>query len=109
MKKLLILSVFVLILTGCTAAPKTPLEEAHEIASGENVSAEINKLQLQLERGEVTEKYAQEKLKKILKERQKQNSGDTESILKKIGEQDPMIEKGLSEMIETRDSVMELQ
>jgi hypothetical protein len=102
MKKLLILSVLVLTLTGCNATPKTSTEEAKNIAEDIHVSTEINKLQLQLENGAVTEKYAAEKLKQILKERQKQNSGDTEVILEKIKNQDPILEKGLAEMIQRR-------
>lgn len=102
MKKLLLLSVLVLMLAGCSSTPPTSAEEAQTIAEGENVSAEIQKLQLQLDNGEVTEKYAQERLKQILKKRQKENSGDTESILEKIGEQDPALERGIAEMIEKR-------
>ncbi len=103
MKKLLFLAVFVLCLTGCSTIPKTPAEEAKNIAENVHVSAEINKLQVQLERGEVTQKYASERLKQILKERQRLNSGDTEVILEKIKEQDPMLEKGLAEMIQRRE------
>ena len=102
MKKLLLLSIFVLCLTGCNTIPKTPTEEAKIIAEDVHVSPEINKLQLQLERGEVTQKYAQERLKQILKERQRLNSGDTDVILEKIKDQDPMLEKGLAEMIQRR-------
>lgn len=87
--------------------PKNTAKETHDIATGVNVSREITKLQLQLERGEITEKYAQEKLKQVLKERQKQNSGDTESILKKVGEEDPMIQKALEEMLQRRDAEKE--
>ena len=102
MKKLLTISIIALALTACATMPKTPAEEARDIAEGVNVSREITKLQLQLENGEVTERYAQEKLKQILKERQRQNSGDTEVILEKIGDEDPMIQKALEEMLERR-------
>ncbi len=108
MKKLFLLSALVLMLAGCSSTPPTPAEEAHTIAQGKYVSAEIQKLQLQLKNGEVTEKYAQERLKQILKERQKQNSGDTESILKKIGEQDPALQKGIAEMIQKRKATEEV-
>ena len=102
MKKLLLISVIILTLAGCTTTPKSDTEKAREIANDIHVSQEIEKLNLQLERGEVTEKYAQERLKQILKERQRINSGDTDVILEKIKEQDPMLEKGLAEMIEKR-------
>ena len=102
MKKLLLFSVIVLILSGCTTTLKSDTEKAREIANDIHVSQEIEKLNLQLEQGEVTEKYAQERLKQILKERQRINSGDTDVILEKIKDQDPMLEKGLAEMIEKR-------
>ncbi len=109
MKKLLILSVLVLMLAGCSTPEKTPAEEAQVIAEGENVAAEIQQLQLQLDNGEVTEKYAQERLKQILKTRQQENSGDTEAILEKIGKQDPRLEEGIAEMIKRRQEKGELQ
>jgi len=48
-------------------------------------------------------------LKQILKTRQQENSGDTESILEKIGEQDPQLEQGIAEMIKRRQEKGELQ
>lgn len=102
MKKLFTISIIALALTACATIPKTPAEKARDIAKGTNVSQEITKLQLQLENGEITKKYAQEKLKQVLKERQRQNSGDTDAILEKIGDQDPMIQKALEEMLERR-------
>lgn len=102
MKKLLTISILALAITACATMPKTPAEEAQNIAENQYVSLEIAKLQTQLENGEVTEKYAQEKLKQILKERQRQNSGDTEAILEKVGNEDPMIQKALEEMLERR-------
>ncbi len=102
MKKALILSVLMIILAGCSTPEKTPAEEAQNIAENQYVSLEIEKLQTQLENGAVTEKYAQEKLKQILKERQRQNSGDTAAILEKVGNEDPMIQKALEQMLEYR-------
>lgn len=107
MKKLLIAFALILTLSACTSSELTTEQQAQKIAEGTNVSTEITKLQLQLERGEVTEKYAQERLKQILKERQKANSGDTESILEKIRNEDPMLEKGLAEMIERQKASKE--
>lgn len=109
MKKLLTLSILLLTLTACTTNQQSPAQEAQKIAAGTNVSREITNLQLQLERGEVTEKYAQEKLKQILKERQRQNSGDTEAILEKVGKEDPMIQKALEEMLQRHKTTEESQ
>ncbi len=87
MKKILIVFACFLALTGCKAPEKTPEEQALQIANNEYVLLEIEELQAQLERGEITEKYASERLKQILKERQRLNSGSTEVILEKIKEQ----------------------
>ena len=102
MKKLLLLSVIALSVVGCAQGELSSEEVTRKVGTNEHVQLEINKLQAELGRGEITEAYAQEKLKKILKERVRANSGDPEVILEKIGQEDPMLEKGLAEMIERR-------
>lgn len=102
MKKLLILSAIAISVVGCAQRQLSQEEVTQKVATNEHVQLEIKKLQTELERGEITESYAQERLKQILRNRVRDNSGDPEVILEKIGEQDPMLEKGLAEMIERR-------
>ena len=96
------MSAIILSVVGCAQPELTQKEVTQKVATNENVQIEIKKLEMQLERGEITESYAQEKLKQILKKRVQANSGEPEAILEKIGEQDPMLEKGLAEMIQRR-------
>ncbi|MBT6996157.1 hypothetical protein HN954_01865 [bacterium] len=86
MKKFLIFG-FAIFLVGC--GTPTSEEKIENVARDENVQIEISNLETQLASGEITEKYAQEQLKKILRERKELNSGSTESILKKIEAIDP--------------------
>ncbi len=93
------MSAIALSVVGCAQHQLTSEEVTQKVGTNEHVQLEIKKLQSELERGEITEAYAQEKLKQILKQRVRANSGEPEVILEKIGEQDPMLEKGLAEMI----------
>ncbi|MCF7846879.1 MAG: hypothetical protein K9M51_02395 [Candidatus Gracilibacteria bacterium] len=103
MKKALLL-LPILLLTACSTSESTPEEQLRHVAHNPHVQTEVSKLQQQLDRGEITEQYAQEKLKQILKNRVEANSGSPESILKKIEAIDPQIAEGLRQQIEAQQN-----
>ena len=82
MKKLIGLVMATVLLVGC--GELTPEQKIHNVATDADVQVEIQALQQQLDRGEITEKYDRERFEQILRQRKEENSDDPEAILKRI-------------------------
>lgn len=102
MKKLLGLVLVAILLVGC--GEMTHEEKVENIATDVNVQAEINDLQGQLDRGEITEKYARERFEQILRERKRDNSGDPDAILDKMDDVYPEAADMFRDMLEKKEA-----